>query len=440
MELFVLLLFCAGLLLCVVTGWSILYALAAGLVLFLLYGRKKGFGWRELLKVALSGVKTVKNILIAFVLIGMLTALWRAAGTIPVIVSYAVRLIHPGIFVLMTFVLNGLISVLTGTAFGTAATMGVICATMGSSMGANPVLVGGAVLAGAYFGDRCSPVSTSALLVSELTGTSIFGNIRNMVRTAVVPFAASCVVYLAAGLLSGHDGQVPELGSMFAREFVLSWVALLPAVAILLLSLFRVKVKVAMAVSILVALPIALLVQHVAVDQLPRLLVMGFQASDPEVATMVNGGGIISMVRVGAIVCLSSSYSGLFQKTGLLDGMKKAVARLAGRVGNYTATLCTAALANMISCNQTLGIMLTHQLCRDAEDDPERLALHLEDSAVVLAPLVPWSIAGAVSLAAAGAPLTGIVAACYLYLLPLWRLITEGVARKKRAKPSKSTH
>ena len=433
MELLVLLLFCAGLLVCVATGWSILYALGTGLVLFLLYGRAKGFGWRELLCVALSGVKTVKNILIAFVLIGMLTALWRAAGTIPVIVSYAVRLIHPGIFVLMTFVLNGLISVLTGTAFGTAATMGVICATMGASMGVDPVLVGGAILSGAYFGDRCSPVSTSALLVAELTGTSIFGNIRNMVRTAVVPFAVSCAVFLTAGLLSGHGGQVPELGGLFAREFVLSWVALLPAVAILLLSLFRVKVKVAMAVSILVALPIALWVQHTAADQLPRLLVMGFQASDPEVAAMVNGGGILSMVRVGAIVCLSSSYSGLFQKTGLLDGMKKAVGRLAGRVGNYTATLCTAALANMISCNQTLGIMLTHQLCRDTEDDPECLALHLEDSAVVLAPLVPWSIAGAVSLTAAGAPLTGIVAACYLYLLPLWRLLTERIARRRRA-------
>ena len=433
MELLVLLLFCAGLLVCVATGWSILYALGAGLALFLLYGRAKGFGWRELLRVALSGVKTVKNILIAFVLIGMLTALWRAAGTIPVIVSYAVRLIHPGIFVLMTFVLNGMISVLTGTAFGTAATMGVICATMGASMGVDPVLVGGAILSGAYFGDRCSPVSTSALLVAELTGTSIFGNIRNMVRTAVVPFVASCAVFLAAGLLSGHEGQVPELGDLFAREFVLSWVALLPAVAILVLSLFRVKVKVAMAVSILVALPIALLVQHTAADQLPQLLVCGFQASDPEVAAMVNGGGIISMVRVGAIVCLSSSYSGIFQKTGLLNGMKKAVGRLVGRVGNYTATLCTAALANMISCNQTLGIMLTHQLCRDTEDDPECLALHLEDSAVVLAPLVPWSIAGAVSLTAAGAPLTGIMAACYLYLLPLWRLITERISRRRRA-------
>ena len=127
-------------------------------------------------------------------------------------------------------------------------------------------------------------------------------------------------------------------------------------------------------------------------------------------------------------------------QSGLLDGMKKAVARLAGRVGNYTAILCTAALANMISCNQTLGIMLTYQLCRDTENDPERLALHLEDSAVVLAPLVPWSIAGAVSLAAAGAPLTGIVAACYLYLLPLWRLLTEGLARRKGSEQAASAH
>ena len=279
------------------------------------------------------------------------------------------------------------------------------------------------MLAGAYFGDRCSPVSTSALLVSELTGTSIFGNIKNMVRTAVVPFGVSCALYLAAGLVSGHGGEVPELSGVFAREFELSWVALLPAVVILLLSLIRVKVKIAMAVSILVAIPISLLVQHTAISELPRLLVMGFQAADEEVAAMVNGGGIISMVRVSAIVCLSSSYSGIFKNTGLLDGVKKVIGALAGRVGPYAATLCTATLANMISCNQTLGIMLTHQLCRETQDEPERMALDLEDSAVVLAPLVPWSIAGAVALSAAGAPMAGIIAAWYLYLLPLWRLV-----------------
>ena len=431
MELMVLSLFCGGLLACILLDISILYALGAGLIMFLLYGKGKGFSWKELAGMALSGVKTVKNILITFALIGMLTALWRDAGTISVIVCYAVRLIRPSIFLLMAFLLNCLISFLTGTAFGTAATMGVICSTMAATMGVNPVLLGGAVLAGAYFGDRCSPVSTSALLVSELTGTSIFRNIRNMVRTAAVPFVVSCLLYLAAGLLTGNGGEVPELSGIFAREFVLSWVALLPAIAILLLSLFRVKVKIAMAVSILVALPISLLVQQTPVSELPRLLIMGFQAADGEVAVMVNGGGIISMVRVSVIVSLSSSYSGIFKKTGLLNGAKRVISSLAGRVGPYAATLCTATLANMIACNQTLGIMLTHQLCRDIQDEPESMALNLEDSAVVVAPLVPWSIAGAVSLSAAGAPMAGIVAAWYLYLLPIWRLTLYAVKKRK---------
>lgn len=430
MELLVLALFCAGLLGCILLDLSILYALGAGLTLFLLYGKSKGFSWAELAKMALSGVKTVKNILVTFVLIGMLTALWRDAGTIPVIVCYATRLIRPSIFLMMAFLLNCMVSFLTGTAFGTAATMGVISTSMGAVMGVNPVLLGGAVLGGAYFGDRCSPVSTSALLVSELTGTSIFGNIKNMVRTAVVPFFASCSIYLGAGLLSGHAGQVPDLSELFAREFVLSWVALLPAVVILVLSLFRVKVKIAMAVSILTALPISLLVQHTGPEQLPRLLVLGFRAADGEVAAMVDGGGIISMVRVGAIVCLASSYSGIFKNTGLLDGAKQVVQAMAKRADPYTATVCTAVLANMIACNQTLGIMLTHQLCRDIQDDPQALALDLEDSAVVIAPLIPWSIAGAVSLSAAGAPMAGMAAACYLYLLPLWRLLLRALKRK----------
>ena len=431
MELLVLALFCSGLLSCILLDLSVLYALGAGLLLFLLYGKSKGFAWGELVKMALSGVKTVKNILLTFILIGMLTALWRDAGTIPVIVCYATRLIRPSIFLMMAFLLNCLVSFLTGTAFGTAATMGVISTSMGIAMGVNPVMLGGAVLGGAYFGDRCSPVSTSALLVSELTGTNIFTNIKNMTRTMVVPFLIACGIYLGAGLLSGHEGQVPDLSELFAREFVLSWVSLLPAVVILLLSLFRVKVKIAMAVSILTALPISLLVQHTGVEQLPRLLAMGFRAVDGEVAAMVNGGGIISMVRVGAIVCLASTYSGIFQNTGLLDGAKQVVQTLAKRTDPYTATACTSVLANMIACNQTLGIMLTHQLCRDIQDDSQKLALDLEDSAVVIAPLIPWSIAGAVSLSAAGAPIAGMAAACYLYLLPLWRLLLSAVKRKR---------
>lgn len=422
MEWLVLGLFCGGLILCLLLGWSILYALLAGLLLFLLYGRRKGFSWGELLRMALDGVKTVKNILITFLLIGVLTAFWRAAGTIPVIVCYAAKLIRPGVFLLMTFLLNAGVSVLTGTSFGTAATMGVICATMGSVMGVPLVFTGGAVLAGAFFGDRCSPVSTSALLVAELTKTSIFDNIKRMLKTALVPFLVTCAVYTLLGLLTPHGEGTLDLTALFAREFELSLWAVVPALVILLLSLLRVNVKLAMTASILSAVPVCLFLQGRAPIELLKMALVGFAAGDGEVAAMLNGGGITSMLRVGAIVCLSSSYSVLFQKTGLLDRVKAAIGSLSRRTSPFFAMLATSALAGMVACNQSLTILLVHQLCRELHADPSDMALDLEDTAVVVAPLIPWSIAGAVPLSTVGAPSAAVLLACYLYLLPVWRL------------------
>lgn len=432
MELITLGSFCALLLACVALDLSILYALAGGLVLFLLYGKWKGYAWGELAQMSLSGIKTVKNILITFLLIGMLTALWRDAGTIPVIVCYATQLIRPSLFLVMVFLLNCGVSLLTGTSFGTAATMGVICATMAATMGMDLLLVGGAMLSGVYFGDRCSPVSTSALLVSELTKTNIFRNIKNMIRSALVPFLITCAIYTVVGLLTSRGGETPDLRQLFGREFVLSWVALLPAVVILVLSLLQINVKIAMTASILTALPIGVLVQDTAVGELPRLLLLGYQAADGEVAAMLNGGGITSMIRVACIVCLSSSYSGIFQKTGLLDKAKEAIARLSARTTIYAAILCTSVLGGMVACNQTLTIMLTHQLCNELEEDKETMALHLEDTAVLIAPIIPWSIAGGVPLASIGGPTASILFACFLYLVPAWRLLLSFWEKKRK--------
>ena len=437
MELAALGIFAALLLVCVALGQSVLWALGAGFVLFFGYGLRRGFGAKELLNAALSGIKTVKNILISFVLIGMLTALWRAAGTIPVIVSWAAAAIQPGIFLLMVFVLNALVSVLTGTAFGTAATMGVICSTMAAGMGFSSLLVGGAVLAGVYFGDRCSPVSTSALLVAELTGTSVLKNIRNMLRTAAVPTLLSCGVFLLLGMGGGSGGEVPDLAALFARAFRLHWAAALPAAAILVLSACKVSTRNTLGASVLIALCLSVALQGVPLTELPGLLLRGYQSADPEIAAMMNGGGIFSMVKVGMIVMISSTYSGIFKKTGLLNGLQARIGQLAGRVGAYGATLITAALASMIACNQTLAILLTQQLCGKLRTDASQSAIDLEDSAVVAAPLVPWSIAGAVPLTAVGAPTASILMACYLYLLPLWRLITS---KRKTTIKTKENH
>lgn len=425
MEVLTIGIFCVLLIICIITGKSILYALLAGLIIFSLYGKKQGYSWRQISRMALQGAWKVKNILLTFILIGMLTALWRQAGTIPAIICYTVRLIKPSTFLLMTFLLNCLISVLTGTALGTAATIGVVCATMASALGIPSWMTGGAILSGVYFGDRCSPVSTSALLVAELTETGIYTNIKNMIKSALAPFTITCILYLTVSIQLHGKTEMPDLGHAFGSEFRLSWIALLPAAVILLLSVMQAGVKIAMIASIVTAIPVCIGLQNMAFTELPELLLNGFHSTDVAVAAMLNGGGITSMLKVGAIVCISSSYSGIFQATGILNGFQKMVCLLANRTKPYFAVLVTSILTSVMACNQTLAIMLTGQLCSRTEPDKLRFANNLEDSAVIIAPLVPWSIACAVPLTAAGAPGYSVLFAVFLYLLPLCDLVLK---------------
>lgn len=427
--------FCCALFLCIIFNFSILYALVFGFLLFAAYGIIKGYSIKKVLCFALEGITTVKKILITFVLIGILTAIWRNSGTIATIVSYAAHLISPSVFLLMTFILNSVLSVLTGTAFGTAATMGVICSAIGASIGMPVYLTGGAILSGVYFGDRCSPVSTSALLISTLTDTVIFDNIKNMVRSCAVPFLLTCTLYTAIGFSQSAKGAVPDLATVFGREFSLSPITLIPAIVLLVLSLLRVNVIASMGISIISAVPVCIFVQGTSLSELLKVCVTGFVAKDAEVATMISGGGILSMVRVCAIVCLSSAYSGIFQETGLLDGVKKNVAKLADKTCSYIACLVTSIVTGMIACNQTLSIMLTHQLCHDTENDKSKFALSLEDTATVLAPLIPWSIACGVVFSSVEAPMSSLWFSCFLYILPLWRAITELIKKHKRNSP-----
>ncbi len=422
MEILVLCAFCTGLAVCVLRGWSILLALLFGLLLFFSYGRFKGFPWTELLHMALSGVRTIRKILPVFLLIGALSALWRASGAIPLIVCFAVRFIQPSIFYLAAFLLNCGVSVLMGSSFGTAATMGAVCMSMSAVLGLNPVLSGGAVLSGIYFGDRWSPVSTSALLVCELTGTDLFSNLKKMFRTSLIPFLLACGVYTASGL-SIHGAAAPlDIESAFARQFVLRWPALLPVSAILLLSALRVNVKWTMLTSIALAAACCAALQTMSFPDICRAMLLGFRTADPELAAMLNGGGVVSMANGLAIVSISSAYSGLFRQTGLLDGAKRLLARAARSATPFTAVAGFALVSNVVGCSQTLSILLTHQLCGEVEPDPQSLAIDLEDSSVILAPLVPWSLASAVPLASIAAPTASILAACYLYFLPLTRL------------------
>lgn len=426
METLVIFIFIIMLIACLFSGLSVIVALAAGFFLFFGYGILTGHAPSKMGRAAISGVLKIRMILQIFILIGLLTALWREAGTIPAITYYAAAYARPGIMVLMCFLLNCLISFLTGSSFASSATMGVITMSMARMAGVSPLIAGGAILAGVYFGDRSSPVSSSALLIATVTGTDIFDNIRECMKTAVIPFILSCVIYAVLGMLTGGSaeaGDASGIRELFAEEFRLGFLPLVPAILILILASFRVRMLYSMAASILTALMISLFYQQAPLVQVLHDMVLGYRAVLPELSPMISGGGLVSMLGPAVIVSLSSSYAGMFGETGLLQKLKNKIAAVAERTIPFFATVLTSIVTTAVSCNQTLAIILTQQLCQELEPDRQRFAVDMENSTAVIAALIPWNIACAVPLATIGAPAGSILLACYLYLLPLVHLI-----------------
>ena len=410
--------FITVLLISIITGISIVWALVAGYLIFFTYAIKKGKGFKEIMTISLHGIYEARNILTAFILIGMLTASWRASGTIASIICYALPMIRSQWFLAAVFVINSLISFLTGTSFGSAATMGVICMTMANAIGINPILSGGAVLSGIFFGDRCSPVSTSALLVADLTKTKVVDNIPGMMKTSILPFVISLATYWFLSLTAADTGtSSSSLSTIFYENFDINLPTLIPALLMLILSILRLGTKKTMAVSMISALIICVFLQKMEIADIPSMLFFGFKSSTEELSAIMDGGGVTSMVNVALIVALSSSFSGIFQETGMRDGIKEKIESAKTRP-SVIITLISAVTC-MIACNQTLATMLTHQLCSGLESDRRKMALALENTVIVISALVPWSIAGSVPLTVIGAPILSIAAAFYLFLLPI---------------------
>lgn len=423
MEFIVFGLFACSLLLCVAFGQPILLALAFGYVLFFMYGLKKQYRVKEMLSFSWTGIRQIKGMLGIFLLIGMMTGIWRAAGTIPMIIDVSTGFLVPVIFIVVVFLLNCLVSVLTGTAFGTVATVGVICMTIGNVMGENPVFVAGAILSGIYFGDRCSPMSTSALLVCELTQMKLLDHIRQMIKTAAVPFTLTVAIYVVLGFIHTPKAVKTHVTDIFHESFTLNWYTLIPAILIFVLLLCKLKIKQTMLASIVSGVIICLFIQQMSVMDIVATLWRGYVAPNDTLGVMLDGGGIMSMVKVIAIVCLSSSYFGIFNGTDMLAQVQRSVALLASKTTNFFTATIVAIVAVMISCNQTLAVMLTYQLNKDIYKNGQKTASMLADTAIVIPPLIPWSIACAVPLAAVDAPVTSLLFACYLYLLPLAGII-----------------
>ena len=417
---------------CALTGQSVIWALVFGFFLFSAYGLYRGHSVRDLTPMAMKGVKTIFGIAVVLALIGMLTGSWRASGTIARLVSDAAGFITPEWCLLAAFLLNGALSTLTGTAFGTVATMGVITMTMTDAMGINPVLSGGAILAGVFVGDRCSPVSTSAALVAVVTQTNLYTNLKLMLKSGTVPFIAASVLYAVLGFLMPGKAVDTDVTAIFHEAFTLDLTTFIPAIVLLAFIFLKQSIRLTMIASTLSAVAVCWFVQEMPFETILQTLIFGFKPENTDIARMLAGGGLVSMLPVCVIILISSTYAGLLEGTGLIARLKRLIPTLAQKVTPFGAITITAVISAAVACNQVLAVMLTNQLCSDIRPDRQQMAIDLENTAIVIAPLIPWSIAGAVPIASVGAPTLCILAAFYLWFLPLWHWLVAIIEAKRQ--------
>lgn len=422
------LVFAASMIFVLSMGWAMSWAMVVGFFAFLCAGLRRGFSLKALLRMAAAGARNSLIVVRILLIIGVLTGLWRSAGTFAFLTAWGLRLIAPKFFVLAAFLLPCVLSYAIGTAFGTAGTLGVALMALARGGGVNELVTAGAIMSGIYFGDRCSPVSSCAHLVAAVTDTDLYSNIRLMMRTALLPFLLSLLFYLLLSLNNPMRGVDGSALAALETEFNLSPLAGLPALIMLVLPLMGVKVFPAFLASILCAFFCTVSVQGMDVFPALSCALLGYHVPG-DIRALFHGGGLFSMLEISSIVVISGTYSGIFDGTGMLDGVQSRLEGLIARFGPFPVTALTGAAANAVFCNQTVGVMMTSQLIRQPYERqgitrPE-LAQDMANSVVVIAGLVPWCIACSVPLSMFGVSFRAIPYSVYLYLLPVCYALTR---------------
>ena len=431
-------LFTASLILILSNGLPMSLAMSAGFVIFLTLGLFRGHTLRDLLLYSFRGAMGSLIVVRVMLTIGILTGLWRSAGTFAILTAWGLRAITPDLFILAAFILSCVLSYALGTSFGTVSTLGIALITLARSGGADPLITAGAIMSGIHFGDRGSPSSSCLHLVTSLTGTDPYDNVKNFMKSALVPLAISLIFYAVLSFMNPLRGLNNETLHELESAFNLSPLAILPAVIMLVLPLLRVNIFIAFLVSIAAAFTCSITLQGMTVTGALLCAFRGFHAPTSEgIRALFNGGGFTSMIETSLALILSGTFLGIFDGTGMLEGLHGKLSRCINTFGAYPVILVTGTIANSLFCNQTVGVLMTSQLMKKPYSENninnKKLAWDLADSTVITAPLIPWCLACYFPLSVMNSGLGALFYSCYLYLIPLCRLVRAKIVSRKPA-------
>lgn len=387
---------------------------------------RQGASWDDIQRSTGEKVSAVLPVILILLAIGMLIGTWVLAGTIPLLVSWGIQLINPQFFVVTAFLVTAVMSICTGTSWGSAGTLGVALMGAAAALEVPLAATAGAVVSGAYFGDKMSPLSDSTNICALGAGAGLYDHIRHMLYTAVPSFGLALVVYSLAAPGGGDLGDaLPQAAERLLADIDTvfrpgAW-SLLPLLLVLGGVIWRRPPALVLAASSIVAMVVGVAVQGFGVDQAISAAVAGF---DPRMAStlghdpaafselfnrLVGRGGLYSMANTLIVIISAFLLAAGLDVSGALDRILRAllsgVRSIFGLVG---ATM--AAGATMISLTSHGGVtaLIVGGMFQDAYRErglaPENLSRSLEDSVTIVEPLLPWTVSAIFMATTLGVP------------------------------------
>ncbi|MBU8877560.1 Na+/H+ antiporter NhaC [Bacillus sp. FJAT-29790] len=384
------------------------------------YGLVKKVSVKDLEEGLTDGAKSGLGAVFIFFFIGMLISSWMVSGTIPTFIYMALEVVNGKFFYAIAFFVTAIIGMSIGSSLTTAATIGIAFMSVCTALGLSEAITAGAVVSGAFFGDKMSPLSDTTNLASMIVNVDLFDHIKNMTWTTGPAFVISLIIFgiLSPGEASSNFTKIVFLKNTLNELGYVHWLSLIPFLILTYLAIKKVSAIITLSAGILSALLISFFLQKgFSVEKMMSLLFFGFKSDSgvEEVDSLLSRGGMESMMFPIGIVLLALSMGGLFFRLGilpaLLDGIKEFLHKVPALIAS---TAGTAIGINFLLGEQYLSILLTGSAFQESYD---RAGLHqknlsrvLEDAGTVINPLVPWSVCGVF--------LTGVLGVATIDYLP----------------------
>ena len=365
-----------------------------------------GYSWSELEEGVLKTINMAMQAIIILMIIGMIIGTWILGGVVPTMIYYGLQILSPGIFLAATALICCVVSLATGSSWTTAGTVGIALLGVGQGLNIPGEVVAGAIISGAYFGDKMSPLSDTTNLAPAMAGATLFDHVRHMIFTTGPSLIIAVIIYGIMGAKYAGQaldpGEINKILEALSGGFNINPLMFIPPVLVIAMVVMKVPAIPGLMGGTVLGGLFAFIFQGKGFGEILDASMNGFvsETGFKAIDSLLTRGGMQSMMWTVSLILCALTFGGILEATGMLEAIAGAILKLAhGTGGLVTATICSCIFVNIVTGEQYLSIVIPGRMYKSAFADrglaPRNLSRCLEDSGTLTSPLIPWNTCGA---------------------------------------------